>query len=143
MNISRVGVDIAKSVFHVHAVDRHGQLQLRGKYPRGKWLDALSKRVPVGTEIGMEACASSHHWARELQALGYRVKLIAAQFVSPTSRATRTTVSMPKPSVKPWTGRTCASLRSRLATSRMSRRHIGFVKSWFVSGRPRPTRSVD
>jgi transposase len=83
MNISRVGVDIAKSVFHVHAVDRHDQVQWRGKYPRDKWLDALSKRVPVGTEIGMEACASSHHWARELQALGYRVKLIAAQFVKP------------------------------------------------------------
>ncbi len=83
MNISRVGVDIAKSVFHVHAVDRHDQVQWRGKYPRDRWLDALSKRVPVGAEIGMEACAASHHWARALQARGYQVKLIAAQFVKP------------------------------------------------------------
>lgn len=83
MNISRVGVDIAKSVFHVHGVDRHDQVQWRGKYSRGKWLDAIAKRVPEGAEIGMEACASSHHWARELQARGYHVKLIAAQFVKP------------------------------------------------------------
>lgn len=83
MNISRVGVDIAKSVFHVHGVDRNHQVQWQGKYSREKWLDALSKRVPAGAEIGMEACASSHHWARELQQRGYLVRLIAAQFVKP------------------------------------------------------------
>lgn len=83
MTISRVGVDVAKSVFHVHGVDRHDQVQWRGKYARDKWLDALANRVPVGAEIAMEACASSHHWARELQARGYHVKLIAAQFVKP------------------------------------------------------------
>src|SRR5690554_4047372 len=83
MSISRVGVDIAKSVFHVHGVDRHDQVQWRGKYPREKWLDAIVKRVPTGAEIGMEACASAHHWARALQARGYHVKLIAAKFVKP------------------------------------------------------------
>ncbi|AJY48899.1 transposase IS111A/IS1328/IS1533 [Halomonas sp. KO116] len=83
MSISRVGVDIAKSVFHVHGVDRHDQVQWRGKYQRDKWLDAIVKRVPAGAEIGMEACASAHHWARVLQARGYHVKLIAAQFVKP------------------------------------------------------------
>jgi transposase len=83
MNISRVGVDIAKSVFHVYGVDRHDQVAWCGKYKRDKWLDAIAKRVPVGAEIGMEACSSSHHWARALQARGYRVKLIAAQFVKP------------------------------------------------------------
>lgn len=83
MNITRVGVDIAKSVFHVHGVDRHEQIRWQGNYSRQKWLDALCKRVPVGTVIGMEACASSHYWARELQRRGYQVKLIAAQFVKP------------------------------------------------------------
>ena len=70
MNITRVGVDIAKSVFHVHGVDRHDQVQWQGKYTRKKWLNAVSKRVPAGAEIGMEACASSHFWARALQARG-------------------------------------------------------------------------
>lgn len=83
MNITHVGVDIAKSVFHVHGVDRHDQVQWRGKYARSKWLDAIVKRVPTGATIGMEACASSHYWARELQARGYHVKLIPAQFVKP------------------------------------------------------------
>jgi len=52
MNIIRVGVDIAKSVFHIHGVDRHGQIQWQGKYTRSKWLDAICRKVPKGTEIG-------------------------------------------------------------------------------------------
>jgi transposase len=83
MTIIRVGVDIAKSVFHVHGADRQGKTCWQGKYSRNKWLDAISKKVPINAEIGMEACASSHHWARELQKRGYRVRLIAAQFVKP------------------------------------------------------------
>ena len=83
MNITRVGVDIAKSVFHVHGVDCHDSLQWQAKKTRNQWIDALCERVPPGAEIGMEACASSHHWGRELQKRGYHVKLIAAQFVKP------------------------------------------------------------
>ena len=83
MNISRVGVDIAKSVFHVHGVDRHEQPQWRGKYTRAKWLDAVCRRVPQGAIIGMEACATAHYWARQLQAHSCQVKLVAAQFVKP------------------------------------------------------------
>lgn len=83
MTFSRVGVDIAKSVFYVHGVDRHDQVRWRGKYSRDKWLNAMVKRVPVGAKIGMEACAISHCWAHELQVLDYQVKQIAAQFVKP------------------------------------------------------------
>ena len=83
MNITRVGVDIAKTVFHVHAVDRHGSLVWQAKLKRSQWLTALSERLAPGAEIGMEACASAHHWAREIRKRGYTVKLIAAQFVKP------------------------------------------------------------
>lgn len=83
MNITRVGVDIAKSVFHVHGVDRHEKTQWQVKLKRHEWLDMLCQRVPKGAEVGMEACASAHHWGRELQRRGYTVKLIAAQFVKP------------------------------------------------------------
>jgi len=83
MNITRVGVDIAKSVFHVHAVDGHDKLVWQAKLKRDQWLAALFERLAPGAEIGMEACASAHHWARELQRRGYRVRLIAAQFVKP------------------------------------------------------------
>jgi transposase len=83
MNITRVGVDIAKSVFHVHAVDRRENTQWQAKLKRSQWLESLCEHVDPGAEIGMEACASAHHWGRELQKRGYRVKLIAAQFVKP------------------------------------------------------------
>ena len=81
--VTRVGVDIAKSVFHVHGVDRHGQVLWQAKLKRGQWVKALCKHVEPGAEVGMEACAGAHHWARTLQGMGYQVKLIAAQFVKP------------------------------------------------------------
>ena len=83
MNITRAGVDIAKSVFHIHGVDRHDQPQWLDKLKRGQWLEALCLRLAPGAEVGMEACAAAHHWGRELQKRGFRVKLIAAQFVKP------------------------------------------------------------
>lgn len=83
MKITRAGVDIAKSVFHIHAVDRHDRPQWQAKLKRSEWLEALCNRIAPGAEVGMEACASAHHWGRELQKRGFRVKLIAAQFVKP------------------------------------------------------------
>ena len=83
MKISRAGVDIAKSVFHVHGVDRHDQPLWQAKLKRDGWLEALCDRLHPGAEVGMEACASAHHWSRELQKRGFHVKLIAAQFVKP------------------------------------------------------------
>lgn len=83
MKITRAGVDIAKSVFHVHAVDRHSHCQWQVKVKRSEWLDAMSEHLAPGADVGMEACASAHHWARELQKRGFLVKLIAAQFVKP------------------------------------------------------------
>ena len=83
MQITRVGVDIAKQVFHLHAVDRHDRCQWTKKLKREHWIAALVERVPTEAVIAMEACASAHHWARELQRRGYRVRLIAAQFVKP------------------------------------------------------------
>ena len=83
MKIKRIGVDIAKNVFHVHGVDRYGKLLWQKKLKRKEWIAAVREKAEPGTEIAMEACATSHHWARELQGHGYCVKLIAAQFVKP------------------------------------------------------------
>lgn len=90
MEISRVGVDLAKNVFQVHAVDRRCKPVWRGSLKRSRWLAEIVRRVPVGTEIGMEACAGSHHWARQLQARGYTVKVMAAQFVKPYVKSNKT-----------------------------------------------------
>ena len=83
MKIIRVGVDLAKNVFHIHGADGKGKPVWRRRLSRARWLEALLEKVEPGCEVGMEACAGAHHWARELQARGYTVKLIAPQFVKP------------------------------------------------------------
>jgi len=83
MKLSRVGVDLAKNVYQLHGVDRHGKAVWKRRLRRGQWLQALIDKVEPGCEIGMEACTGAHHWARELQSRGYIVKLIAPQFVKP------------------------------------------------------------
>ncbi len=83
MNLSRVGVDLAKNVFQLHGVDRHEKVVWKRRLSRTKWLQVLLEQVEPGCEIGMEACAGAHHWARELESRGYIVKLIPPQFVKP------------------------------------------------------------
>jgi len=83
MKLTRIGVDIAKQVFQLHGTNRLEQAVWRRRLPRDRWLQALGDVAEPGCEIGLEACGGAHHWARQLQALGYRVKLIAPQFVKP------------------------------------------------------------
>ena len=67
MEIRTLGIDLAKSVFQLHGVDADGVVVLQKKLRRGAVLDFLGKLDPC--LIGMEACATSHHWAREIAAL--------------------------------------------------------------------------
>ena len=82
-NLSRIGIDLAKNVFQLHGTDRHGKLIWKRRLSRRQWLKALQEVAPASCEIGMEACAGAHHWARILEAQGYTVKLIPPQFVKP------------------------------------------------------------
>lgn len=81
MNIKRIGIDLAKQVFQLHGVDNHEKVVLRKQLSRTKMLVYFQSLAPC--LIGMEACGSSHYWARELQKLGHTVKLMAPQFVKP------------------------------------------------------------
>ena len=81
--LSRVGIDLAKNVFQLHGVDRNEKAVWRRRLTRNNWQKVLLDKVEPGCTIGMEACAGSHHWARQLQARGFTVKLIAPQFVKP------------------------------------------------------------
>jgi transposase len=90
MKANRVGVDLAKNVFQVHGVDAKEQVVWRRQLPRGRWLEAVCERLEPGAEVGMEACSGAHHWARELQTRGYRVKLLAPQFVKPYVKSNKT-----------------------------------------------------
>ncbi|MFB3104916.1 MAG: IS110 family transposase, partial [Pseudomonadales bacterium] len=67
----------------LHGVDRTGKTMLKRRLKRYQWFKVLLDKTEPDCEIGMEACASSHHWGRQLQARGYTVKLIPPQFVKP------------------------------------------------------------
>jgi transposase len=77
----RIGIDTSKAVFTVHGVDQQDRPVLRINLRRPQ-LGSFFKRL-LPTEIAMEACGSSHHWARELTALGHEVRLIPPQYVKP------------------------------------------------------------
>lgn len=74
-----IGIDIAKNVFQVHGVDAAGQVVIMQKLRRTQLLSYFTKLDPC--LIGIEACASSHHWARELTAMGHEVKLMSPSYV--------------------------------------------------------------
>ena len=79
--ITTIGLDIAKSVFQVHGVDAGGQPVIRRQLKR-RYVLTFFQRLPPCL-VGIEACASSHHWSRELQALGHTVRLMPPAYVKP------------------------------------------------------------
>lgn len=81
-NVTRVGLDLSKRVFHFHGVNHAGRRVYRKKVYRDA-LEAELVRLPRGCEVVMEACGSSHHWARKIEELGFRAKQIPAAYVKP------------------------------------------------------------
>lgn len=79
--IIRIGMDTSKHVFQLHGVDAGEQVVLRRRLRRSQVVAFFAAQAPL--EIGIEACAGSHHWARELETLGHKVKLMAPQHVKP------------------------------------------------------------
>lgn len=81
MNPTRIGLDLAKDVFEVFAVDANERAVLKKRLTRRKLLAFFAQLTPC--VVAMEACASAHHWARELRALGHEARLIDPRFVIP------------------------------------------------------------
>lgn len=81
MKIRTIGIDLAKEVFGLHAVDVHGKVLLHTRVPRKRLLSRLTRLEPC--LVGMEACGSAHYWAREIERLGHQVRLMSPQFVTP------------------------------------------------------------
>jgi len=77
--ITAIGLDLAKHVFQAHGVDEAGTVVVRKRLRRSQVLTFFAGLPPC--LIGMEACATAHHWARELSALGHEVRLMPAQYV--------------------------------------------------------------
>jgi transposase len=82
MMIVRVGVDLAKNVIQVHAVDAAGRRVVSRSFKREQFA-AWCAQLPAGCLVAMEACSSGHHWGRKLRAMGLDARLIAAHFVTP------------------------------------------------------------
>jgi transposase len=81
MKISTIGLDLAKSIFQVHAINDAGAVVVRKALRRSQVLPFFAKLSPC--LVGMEACGTSHHWARELIALGHEVRLMPPAYVKP------------------------------------------------------------
>ena len=81
MQVTRIGMDIAKQIFELHGVDRRGKLVLRKTLRRERLLEFLAQQKPC--TIGMEACGGAHYWHRELSRLGHTVRLLSAHKVKP------------------------------------------------------------
>jgi transposase len=79
--VTTIGLDIAKSLFQAHGVDVHGNVVVRRQLRRRQVLPFFKKLPPC--LVGLEACATSHHWSRELQALGHTVRLMPPAYVKP------------------------------------------------------------
>lgn len=91
MNITTVGIDLAKNVFQVHAVDARGKAVLRKQLKRSQLAAFFNQLSPC--LVGMEACGGAHFWARKLTAFGHTVKLMAPQFVKPYVKTNKSDVA--------------------------------------------------
>ena len=81
MQITTIGLDLAKSVFQVHGVDTTGQVVVRKSLRRAQMLPFFAKLPPC--LVGIEACGTSHYWARQLIKLGHEVRLMPPAYVKP------------------------------------------------------------
>ncbi|TPE52386.1 transposase [Maribrevibacterium harenarium] len=81
MKSMRIGLDLAKNVFEVFAVDQDEKVLLRKTIKRSKVLEFFIQQEPC--VVGIESCGGAHYWARELQKMGHDVRMMAPQFVAP------------------------------------------------------------
>ncbi len=79
--VTTIGVDLAKNVFQIHGVDASGATVIRKRLRRRQVLAFFEKQPPC--LVGMEACATAHHWAREITALGHEVRLMPPRGACP------------------------------------------------------------
>lgn len=81
MQVTTIGLDIAKYVFQVHGIDCGGKVIIRKKLARGRVMEFFAELPPC--LVGIEACATAHYWARQLKSVGHEVRLMPAHYVKP------------------------------------------------------------
>ena len=116
--ITTIGLDIAKSVFQVHGVDAQGNVILRRQLKR-RYVLSFFQKLPRCL-VGIEACATSHYWSRELQALGHKVRLMPPAYVKPYLKRQKNDAADAEAICELWAGRTCGSWRPRHLSNRVA-----------------------
>ena len=113
--VTTIGLDIAKSVFQVHGVNAAGPVAIRHQFKRLYVLAFFQKFSPC--LVGIEACASSHHWSREFQALGHAVRLMPPAYVKPYVKRQKNDAADAEAICEAVTGQICGSCPPRHPTS--------------------------
>jgi transposase len=114
--VTTVGLDIGKSVFQVHGVNAAGNVLIRRQLKRRYVLKFFPKLPPC--LVGIEACATSHRWSRELQAIGHTVRLMPPAHVKPCVKRQKNDLPTPRRSAKRSPDQTCGSWRQRPPSGR-------------------------
>jgi transposase len=118
MQVTTIGLDIAKNVFQVHGIDAAEKVVVRKQLRRSQVLEFFKTLLPC--LVGMEACATAHYWARELMRLGHQVRLMPAKDVKAYVKRTKTTLLTPRRSARRYDVRPCVLCRSSRPSSRAS-----------------------
>ena len=117
MQITTIGLDLAKNVFQVHGIDANEKVVVRKQLRRSQVIAFFAALSPC--LVGMEACATAHYWASELRKLGHEVRLMPAKDVKALRQAQQRTMRpMPRRSARQCGGRPCVSSRSRRSSSK-------------------------
>jgi transposase len=116
MQVTTIGLDIAKNVFQVHAIDTAEKVVVRKQLRRSQVVEFF-KALPACL-VGMEACATAHYWARELTKLGHLVRLMPAKDVKAYVKRNKNDAAMPRRSVRRCDARPCVLYRSNRQSSR-------------------------
>jgi transposase len=116
MQITTIGLDIAKNVFQVHGIDAAEKVVVRKQLRRGQVMKFFAALPPC--LVGMEACATAHYWARELRKLGHQVRLMPAKDVKAYVKRSKNDAADARRSARRFAGRRCDLWRSSRLRSR-------------------------
>jgi transposase len=128
MNVTTIGLDLAKSVFQVHGIDIRGKAVITKQLRRSKVLEFLANLPPC--LVGMEACASAHHWAREISRLGHDVRLMPPGYVKPYVKRSKNDRADAEAICEAVQRRPCDSCRSRARSSKPCSSSIACARRW-------------
>jgi transposase len=127
-DMSVVGIDIAKRVFHLVGMDERGKIVMRKRCSRGEVLPLMATLGPV--TVGMEACGGAHYWARHLREQGHEVKLMAPQFVKLYVKSNKNDIRDAEAIGEAVTRPSMRFVPAKISRNKISKRSTGYASGW-------------